>query len=106
MQTRQFYEAIADDDALLKMMGQYGITRAKLRAGLAMVRRVEELDMAHKEMMALTTHATQDLRQAAQEFNKNMSAFYAIARIALEKRPDLLNAMGIAPAHRPRKKDV
>ncbi len=102
VQARQFYEGIAHDDAMLKMMGRYGVTGAKLRAGLDMVSEVEKLDRAHKAMMAHTRQAGLDLRQAAKAFNKAMSAFYAIARVALENRPDLLNAMGIAPAHRPK----
>ncbi len=94
-QSNQFYiNAIADADILAKL-NNFGITQAKLEQGKQLVQEVEAANAAQKKEMGEAQQATLDRDNAIDVLNSWLSDFVAIARIALEDRPQLLEKMGI-----------
>lgn len=94
-QARQFYANALTSETILTALGQFGITQEKLTAGQAQVDEVEALSAAQKKETGEAQQATQ-IRDAALEALDNwMDDFLAIARIALEENPQLLEKIGV-----------
>ena len=94
-QSNQFYiNALADADILSKM-NNFGITQAKLENGKQLVQEVEVANASQKKEKGEAQQATVDRDDALDKLNDWISDFIAIARIALEDRPQLLEKLGI-----------
>ena len=94
-QAKQFYiNALADSEVLTKLAG-FGITQAKLEAGKQLVDETEAANAAQKREKGDAQQATQDRDEAIDKLEDRLSDFIAIARIALEDKPQLLEKMGI-----------
>ena len=94
-QSNQFYiNAVADADILSKM-NNFGITQAKLEQGKQLVDDVEAANASQKKEKGEAQQATVDRDDALDKLNDWVSDFIAIARIALEDRPQLLEKLGI-----------
>ena len=94
-QARQFYlNALADSETLTKL-GAYGITQAKLEAGQLLHGQVETANAAQEKEKGDAQQATKDRDAAMDSLDEWMSDFVAIARIALEEKPQFLEKLGI-----------
>ncbi|NIR48544.1 hypothetical protein GWO43_08945 [candidate division KSB1 bacterium] len=94
-QAKQFYiNALADADILTKL-GQFGITQEKLQAGTKLVEDTEAANVAQEKEKGEAQQATLERDQALDQLDEWMSDFTAIARIALEEKPQLLENLGI-----------
>ena len=94
-QARQFYtNALADPD-ILTALGEFGITQEKLEAGRALVDDVEAANAAQEKEKGEAQAATVARDEALDALDEWMSDFVAIARVALEDRPQQLEKLGI-----------
>ncbi len=94
VQTRQFYEGLLADDDLLARMAEFSITQAKLEAGRAQVDAVEEANRVQAKERGEAQDATLARDVALDALDAWMSDFIAIARLALEERPQYLEKLG------------
>jgi hypothetical protein len=98
-QARQFYEGALQDETLLSQLAEDGITRARLTAGKALVDAVEEASIAQAKERGEAQDATQARNAALKALNAWHSDFIAVARVALQDRPQLLEKLGlVAPS--------
>lgn len=95
MQANQFYDHILGNDGLLDKMGEYGITRAKLEAGKAETDAVAAANLLQEQEKGEAQEATRKRDIATDALDEWLSDFTAIARIALEPEPQLLESLGI-----------
>jgi len=95
VQARQFYSNALANAAILSKLAEFSITQEKLLAGQSQVGAVEVANQAQEKERGEAQNATQ-LRDAAMEaLDEWMSDFVAIARVALEAEPQLLEILGI-----------
>lgn len=95
LQAQQFYENALTDQAILAQLAGFGITRDKLEAGLAQVEAVEAANLLQENARGEAQDATQVRDAALKALEAWLNDFMAIARVALEPRPQLLEALGI-----------
>ncbi len=94
-QAGQFYiNSLADTDVQTKLAG-FGITPAKLETAKQLVVDVEAANASQKKEKGEAQQATVDRDDALDNMEDWLSDFIAIARIALEERPQLLEKLGI-----------
>ena len=79
---------------MVKMAG-YGITEEKLTAGQILAKEVENATNRQKTEMGEAQEATRLRDEAADTLQAWYSNFIAIARIALEDKPQYLEMLGI-----------
>lgn len=94
-QARQFYINLMADENRMAQMGTYGISPEKLEAGKAQVMEVEEAQNRQKTEMGEAQEATRQRDEAIDSLLEWYSDFIAIARIALEEKPQLLEMLGV-----------
>lgn len=95
VQARQFYSnALADADVMAKL-ALFGMTQAKLEAAQTLVDAVEAANAAQKKEIGEAQQATADRDNALDSLEDWLGDFIAIARIALEEKPQLLEKMGV-----------
>lgn len=95
-QARQFYINLLSQPDLLTEMATYGITTAKLEAAQAELIAAETANFAQENEKGAAQNSTK-LRDAAVDALKDwLSDFVAIARVALEEEPQLLESLGVA----------
>ena len=94
-QSKQFYiNALADSNVLTEL-AEFCITQAKLEAGKQLVDETEAANADQKKEKGEAQQATIDRDEAIDNLEGWMSDFIAIARIALEDKPQLLEKLGI-----------
>lgn len=94
-QARQFYtNALAAADIISKL-GQFGITSERLQTGKELVDAVETANAAQEKEKGEAQQATLERDAALEKLDDWMSDFTAIARVALEEKPQLLEKLGI-----------
>jgi hypothetical protein len=94
-QFNQFYTNLLHNQDWLAKMAGYGITTEKLIAGQTLVSAVEEAMNRQKTEMGEAQEATRLRDEAADALQEWYSDFIAIARIALEDKPQYLEMLGI-----------
>ena len=94
-QAKQFYLNALADPAVIEKMSAFGMTREKIEAGKTLVDQVEEANAAQKKEMGEAQQATQERDAAVDALHSWRSDFIAIARIALEDKPQLMEKLGI-----------
>jgi len=94
-QFNQFYANLLSNEEWLAKMAVYGVTTEKLTAGQALVNEVEEAMNRQKTEMGEAQEATRLRDEAADALQEWYSDFIAIARIALEDKPQYLEMLGI-----------
>lgn len=94
-QFNQFYTNLKSNQAWLAKMASFGITTEKLDAGDALVKEVEEAMNRQKVETGEAQEATRLRDEAADTLQEWYSDFIAIARIALEDKPQYLEMLGI-----------
>ena len=94
-QSKQFYiNALADSNVLAEL-AEFCITQTKLEAGQQLVNETEAANADQKKEKGEAQQATIDRDEAIDNLEGWMSDFIAIARIALEDKPQLLEKLGI-----------
>jgi len=94
-QARQFYSNAFSDPDLLGTLAEYGVTPLKLEEGQADIEAVVAANLAQDKAKGEAREATQ-VRDAAINALKNwLREFFAIAKIALEEDPQLLEILGV-----------
>lgn len=94
-QMRQFYAAALANPAITTGLAGFGITKEKLIAGQALLAGVEASLSAQLKESGEAQEATEKRDAAMDALDDWMSDYIAIARIALEERPQLLEKLGI-----------
>jgi hypothetical protein len=94
-QARQFYDNALGDEAVLAALGRFGITPEALEAARVEIDAVAAANAAQEREKGEAQDATEARDQAMDALDAWMSDFRAIARIALEDRPQQLEKLGI-----------
>ena len=95
LQAKQFYTNTLNNPEILNGFKEYGITKAKLQAYQAETEATEAASLEQEKKKGDAQNATQIRDKAIDELNDWLSDFIAIARIALETEPQLLESLGI-----------
>lgn len=96
VQARQFYTNALGDEEVRTALAGFGITTEALEAGLTLVDTVEAARARQERKKGDAQAATQARNDALSALDDWMRDFTAIARVALEERPQLLETLGIA----------
>jgi hypothetical protein len=94
-QVNQFYTNALANPAVMEGLGNFGITHDKLQAGLAEVNVVEASNLTQEKEKGEAQAATQTRDQALDALQEWLSDYLAIAKVALEDNPQLLEALGL-----------
>ena len=94
-QANQFYQNALGDKAVLTALKEFGITERKLKAGLAELAVVEKANLAQEKEKGEAQAATQKRDAALDALQDWSSDYLAIAKIALEEEPQLLEGLGV-----------
>ena len=94
-QANQFYKNALGDKAILAELKEFGITEQKLKAGLAELAVVESANLVQEKEKGEAQAATQKRDAALVELQDWLSDYLAIAKVALEDDPQLLEGLGI-----------
>lgn len=94
-QATQFYKNALSDKAVLAGLKEFGITEQKLKAGLAEVTAVEKANLAQEKEKGEAQAATQKRDTALDALQDWLSDYLAIAKVALEDEPQLLEGLGV-----------
>ena len=94
-QANQFYKNALADRATLSELKGFGITDAKLRAGLAELKAIETANLTQEKEKGDAQAATQQRDEALDALQDWMMDFMAIAKVALEDDPQQLEGLGV-----------
>ncbi len=94
-QAKQFYLNALSDDAVLAKMAAYGMTKEKMEAGKLLLEGVEYANAEQQKEVGEAQQATLERDNAVDNLCEWLSEFVAIARIALEEKPQYLEKLGI-----------
>lgn len=94
-QARQFYTNALSSPDILAKLGEFGVTQQKLEAGKKLVDDTEAANAAQEKEKGEAQQATQERDAGFEDMDDWFSDFLAIARIALEEKPQLLEKLGI-----------
>ena len=97
-QARQFYANALADAGITAKLAEYGITQEKLQSGQQQVAQVETANIAQKKEKGEAQQATLERDAALKKLDDWMSDFTAVARVALEEKPQLIEKLGILEA--------
>ena len=94
-QATQFYkQALANTD-ILSALKEFGITEQKLKAGLRELDALEAANQKQEKEKGDAQAATQKRDAALDELQDWLSDYLAIAKVALEEDPQLLEGLGV-----------
>ncbi|MGB3788039.1 MAG: hypothetical protein WA949_08515 [Phormidesmis sp.] len=94
-QANQFYKNALGDKAVLLELKEFGITDQKLKAGLAELAVIEQANLVQEKEKGEAQSATQKRDAALDELQDWLSDYLAIAKVALEEDPQLLEGLGV-----------
>lgn len=94
-QARRFYTNALNDADILAALQRYHVTEADLLQGLALLAAVDTASAAREKAHGLALQTTQTRDETLQKLKAWVSDMFAVARVALEDRPDLLYALGL-----------
>lgn len=94
-QAHQFYTNALANPTVLAGFSEFGITPDKLQAGLAEVQAVEASNLTQEKEKGEAQAATQKRDEALDALQEWLSDYLAIAKVALEDNPQLLEALGV-----------
>lgn len=94
-EAKQFYLNALADTAVLAKMAAFGMSQAKLEAGKALLEQTEAAHAAREKEKGEAQQATLERDKAMDQLEEWLSDFIAIARIALEEKPQLLEQLGV-----------
>jgi phage gp46-like protein len=94
-QVKQFYtQALARAD-LLDQLDDLNVTAAKLQAGLALVTALEAARETQQSQIGAKQNATEDRDKVLDDLRAWLSKYLAVAELALEDEPQLLESLGV-----------
>ena len=94
-QANQFYtQALARPD-LLAQLADLNLTAAKLQAGLDMVTALQVARETQQSQIALKQNATEERDKVLNDLRVWLSKYLAVAELALEDEPQLLESLGV-----------
>ena len=91
---KQFYEGIAKDQQLQIGLNRLKVTAEDLSAATALITTVETARAAYLKEKGESQDSTQNKDEAFEKLDEWMRDFYAVAAIALEDHPQLLESLG------------
>jgi len=94
-QANQFYQNALGDKAILAELKEFGTTEQKLKAGLAELAVIEQANLVQEKEKGEAQAATQTRDKALDELQDWLSDYLAIAKVALEEDPQLLEGLGV-----------
>ncbi len=94
-QATQFYINATTDADIIAAMAKFNITEEKLLAGKQLIEETVSLNAAQEKEKGEAQQATVERDEALDALEFWLSDFFAIARIALEEKPQLLEKLGI-----------
>lgn len=94
-QARRFYTNALNDANILATLGRFNLTEAELTQGLTLCAAVETASAARDKAQGIAIQTTQARDETVQKLKAWVSDMFAVARVALEDRPDLLYALGL-----------
>ncbi len=92
--TKKFYTVATADNTIQTKLARLAITPAELSAGKKLITDVEAARAEYLKEVGESQDATKAKDAAFAKMDNWMSEFYAVARIALEDNPQLLEALG------------
>lgn len=92
---RKFYNTSIADAEIQKKLSRLKLTTDDLNAAKAMIPEVEALRAAYLKEKGESQNATAIKDTAFAELDSWMSEFYAVAKIAMEDQPQLLETLGL-----------
>jgi len=95
LQAKQFYTNLLGNSQAIALLNEYGITKEKLQTAEAELKAVEMASFSQTTEKGEAQNATQVRDIAVDALNDWLSDYVAIARIALETEPQLLESLGI-----------
>ncbi len=78
-----------------KLLADFGYTPDKIAAERAKIEAYEQADQAQAEAIGTKEQGTQDLDAAFNELNKWVTTYLRVAEVALAKKPQLLEKLGV-----------
>ena len=94
-QANQFYQNALSNQAILTELKEFGITEPKLKAGLAELKAIETANLTQEKEKGEAQAATQKRDAALDALQDWLSDYLAVAKVALEDNPQLLEGLGI-----------
>ena len=94
-QANQFYQNALSSPAILKALKEFGITDKKLKAGLKEIEAVEAANLVQEKEKGEAQAATKRRDAALDAMQDWLSDYLAIAKVALEEEPQLLEGLGV-----------
>jgi hypothetical protein len=91
---RQLYSTLNTQPVLLNKLASLQITPAQITEALEAIHALENLKAAYILLKGTAQNATQTKNSAFKSLDNYMRTFFAVARIALEREPKLLEALG------------
>ncbi len=92
----KFYDGMLADEALQTRMARLKLTPDELTQGRTLIANLKSKRTAYLLEVGESEAATKAKDEALAKLDRWMSEFYAVARIALEDQPQLLEALGKA----------
>jgi len=78
-----------------KLLADFGYTPDKIAAERAKIEAYEQADLAQAEAIGAKEQGTQELDVAFNELNTWVTTYVRVAKVALAKKPQLLEKLGI-----------
>lgn len=94
-QARTFYINTLGDADIMAKLNNFGITQEKLEAGKILVDETESANLLQKKETGEAQQATITRDEVMDSLDEWMSDFIAIARVALEEKPQFLEKLGV-----------
>jgi hypothetical protein len=91
---RRFYSEITADEDLQKSLLRLKVTAEEIQQAQEKISTVEQLRADYLKEKGESQDATQQKDEAFSKMDDWMSEFYAVARIAMEDNPQLLESLG------------
>ena len=92
---KTFYKEIIEDICLLNKLERFKITSEVAKSCLTDIAALETIRAFYLKEKGESQEATKEKDRALSELEEWMSEFYAVAKIAMEDRPQLLEALGL-----------
>jgi hypothetical protein len=91
---RKFYEEVAKDQQVQEGLNRLKVTAEDLSAATALITTLETARAAYLKEKGESQDSTQTKEDAFEKLDEWMRDFYAVASIALEEHPQLLESLG------------
>lgn len=90
---RKFYTVLVKNAVIQERCMRLNLTKEDAETGLADLKELEAMFTHRMKMKGVSQNSTEQKNKAFAKLNDWMSDFYAAARLALKKKPDLLEVL-------------